>query len=188
MFFFLQEYQHVHLFWFKKGSFTLVWKPNPLLHCVHGAHLHTDTVSINQTLPTKRLRCRAFAEAPPLKARLFTWSMKSESCYSVPWLCSACCMKQTLWSSADHVLARVRQCQIYTRTLSKNGRSLELWYIQWGKKVFSQPPIVQVLPLKKMREACNFHHRYTSTMRDKIRKENHIVGFLKNLLANYGGK
>ncbi len=64
-------------------------------------------------------------------------------------------------------------------------------YTQWGKKVFSQPPIVQVLPLKKMREACNFHHRYTSTMRDKIRKENpenHIVGFLKNLLANYGGK
>ncbi len=50
-------------------------------------------------------------------------------------------------------------------------------YIQWGKKVFSQPPIVQVLPLKKMREACNFHHRYTSSMRDKIRKqnpENHI--------------
>ena len=24
-------------------------------------------------------------------------------------------------------------------------------YVQWGKKVFSQPPIVQVLPLKKMR-------------------------------------
>ncbi len=43
--------------------------------------------------------------------------------------------------------------------------------IQWGKKVFSQSPIVQVLPLKKMREACNFHHRYTSTMRDKIRKK-----------------
>ncbi len=63
--------------------------------------------------------------------------------------------------------------------------------VQWGKKVFSQPPIVQVLPLKKMREACNFHHRYTSTMRDKIRKENpenHVVGFLKNLFANYGGK
>ncbi len=55
-----------------------------------------------------------------------------------------------------------------------------------GQKSISQPPIVQVLP-----EACNFHHRYTSTMRDKIRKknpENHIVGFLKNLFANYGGK
>ncbi len=64
-------------------------------------------------------------------------------------------------------------------------------YIQWGKKVFSQSPIVQVLPLKKMREACNFHHRCSSTMRDKIRKknpENHIVGFFKNLFANYGGK
>ena len=44
-------------------------------------------------------------------------------------------------------------------------------YVQWGKKVFSQPPIVQVLPLKKMREACNFHHRYTSIMTDKIRKK-----------------
>ncbi len=60
-----------------------------------------------------------------------------------------------------------------------------------GQKVFSQPPIVQVRPLKNMREACNFHHRYTSTMRDKIRNknpENHIVGFLNNLFANYGGQ
>ena len=60
-----------------------------------------------------------------------------------------------------------------------------------AKKVFSQLPIVQVLPLKKMREACNFHHRYTSTMTDKMRgknPENHIVGFLMNLFANYGGK
>ncbi len=68
---------------------------------------------------------------------------------------------------------------------------VEVSDIQWGKKVFSQPPIVQVLPLKKMREACNFHNRYTSTTRDKIRKENpenHIEGFLKNLFANYGGK
>ena len=51
--------------------------------------------------------------------------------------------------------------------LLQNIRLLELTapqiatQIQWGKKVFSQPPIVQVLPLKKMREACNFHHRYT---------------------------
>ncbi len=64
-------------------------------------------------------------------------------------------------------------------------------YIHGAKKYLAQPPIVQVLPLKRMREACNFHHSYTSTMRDKIRKknpENHIVGFLKNLLANDGGK
>ena len=40
-----------------------------------------------------------------------------------------------------------------------------------AKKVFSQPPIVQVLPLKKMTEACTFHHRNTSTMTDKIRKK-----------------
>ncbi len=75
---------------------------------------------------------------------------------------------------------------IYIYSGAKSGIYI---YIYSG--VFSQPPIVQVLPLKKMREACNFHHRYTSTMRDKLRKknpENHIVGFLKNLFANYGGK
>ncbi len=66
-----------------------------------------------------------------------------------------------------------------------------LYIYSGAKKYLVRPPIVQVLPLKKMREACNFHHRYTSTMRDKIRTknpENHIVGFLKNLFANCGGK
>ncbi len=62
--------------------------------------------------------------------------------------------------------------------------SCEILYIQWGKKVFSQPPIVQVLPLKKMREACNFHHRYTSTMRDKIRKKIQQIT-LKDFLRIY---
>ncbi len=60
-------------------------------------------------------------------------------------------------------------------------------YIQWGKKVFSQPPIVQVLPLKKMREACNFHHRYTSTMRDKIRKNSYrTVTVRTSLFGTWG--
>ena len=40
-----------------------------------------------------------------------------------------------------------------------------------AKKGFSQPPIAQVLPLKKMREACNFHHRYTSIMTEKMREK-----------------
>jgi hypothetical protein len=42
-----------------------------------------------------------------------------------------------------------------------------------------------------MIEACKSHHRYTSTMTDKMRKtnpENHVVLFLMNLFANYGGK
>ncbi len=52
----LQEYQHVHLLWFKKRSFILVWKPNPPLRSVRGAHLCTraDAASINQALPMKR--------------------------------------------------------------------------------------------------------------------------------------
>ncbi len=57
--------------------------------------------------------------------------------------------------------------------------------IQWCKKVVSH----QLCKFSYLK--MYFHHRYTSTMRDKIRTknpENHIVGFLKNLFANYGGK
>ncbi len=48
----LQEYQHVHLLWFKKQSFTLVWKPNPPLRSVCCVHLsaRADAASINQAL------------------------------------------------------------------------------------------------------------------------------------------
>ncbi len=64
-------------------------------------------------------------------------------------------------------------------------------YIYSGAKKYLVSHQLCKFSLKKMREACNFHHMYTSTMRDKIRKknpENHIVGFFKNLFANYGGK
>ena len=60
-----------------------------------------------------------------------------------------------------------------------------------AKKVFSQPPIVQVLPLIKMREACNFHHFHHlnyDRQNEKKNPEYPIVGFLMNLFANYGGK
>ncbi len=54
--FFPQEYQHVHLLWFKMRSLILFWKPNPPLCSVRCAHLRAraDAASINQALPTKR--------------------------------------------------------------------------------------------------------------------------------------
>ncbi len=64
----VHQYYLCHLLWFKKQSFTLVWKPNPPL------------LSLLRAL---------------LKEHLFMWSVKSDSCYNVLWLCSA----QTLWSS-----------------------------------------------------------------------------------------
>ncbi len=99
--------------------------------------------------------------------------------------------QKSVWSISGCVQILDLNLQTNSSYLCLKPHTHDNPYIQWGKKVFSQPPIVQVLPLKKMREACNFHHRYTSTMRDKIRNknpENHIVGFLKNLFANYGGK
>ncbi len=84
-----------HILWFKKQSFTLVWKTNPPLQrsvCVH-LRVHADEVSIGST-----------HEALVLKVCLFMWSVKSDSCYNVPWLCSARCMKQTMHShKCDHV-------------------------------------------------------------------------------------
>ena len=90
-----------------------------------------------------------------------------------------------------HILTLRIACQSPAIRLGWRSKRGSCVNIQWGKKVFSHPPIVQVLPLKKMREACNFHHRYTSTMTDKNEgknPENDIVGFLMNLFANYGGK
>jgi hypothetical protein len=74
-------------------------------------------------------------------------------------------MEGTQWSAHS-----VRSTLHISKKLFEFDHWLMYMYIQWGKKVFSQPPIVHVLPLKKMREACNFHHRYTSTMTDKITK------------------
>ncbi len=43
-------------------------------------------------------------------------------------------------------------------------------YIQWGKKVFSQPPIVQVLPLKNMRPVIFIIVRWSDGLVAEYRK------------------
>ncbi len=112
----LQEYQHVHLLWFKKRSFTLVWKPNPpLLVLTRRVKAQWARCSRSAYTPLLRCLCSAYAcgvkpgstEALALKAFLFTWSVKSFSCYNVLRLAA-----RALWSSADHALAQVRPCQI----------------------------------------------------------------------------
>lgn len=54
----------------------------------------------------------------------------------------------------------------------------------------SQPPIVQVHPPKKTKEAFHFHHRYTSNIRDKIKKRIQKMTWcdLIKIFANYGRK
>ncbi len=75
----LQEYQHVYLLWFKKRSFTLVWKPNPPLRSasvepglrpfhtarkVEAAHLHSRADAASES--TMGARCSRSAYALPL--------------------------------------------------------------------------------------------------------------------------
>ena len=47
----------------------------------------------------------------------------------------------------------------------RNGENSD---IQWGEQVFDTLLILQVFPLTKHVEVCNFYHRYTSTVRDRI--------------------
>uniref|UniRef100_A0A3B4B872 Immunoglobulin V-set domain-containing protein n=1 Tax=Periophthalmus magnuspinnatus TaxID=409849 RepID=A0A3B4B872_9GOBI len=63
--------------------------------------------------------------------------------------------------------ARCDSLQITVRALSDKAQHLYI-LCTVGQEVFIQPRIVQVLPLKKMREACNFHYSFTSTMRDRM--------------------
>ncbi len=91
----LQEYQHVHLLWFKKRSFTLGWKPNPPLRSVRGAHLRARADAASEsTMGALLPLCIRAASALPLlclrvrcETRLYwsarTWSVKSFSCYNV---------------------------------------------------------------------------------------------------------
>ncbi len=61
----LQEYQHVHLLWFKKRSFTLVWKPNPPLCSVRCVHLRARADVASES--TMGARCSRSAYAPLLR-------------------------------------------------------------------------------------------------------------------------
>ncbi len=72
------QYYLCHLLWFKKQSFTLVWKPNPPLLSRLRAPSRSCWCS----------ECRLYPRSLVLNVHLFTWSVKSDSCYNVLWLCS----------------------------------------------------------------------------------------------------
>ncbi len=114
----LQEYQHVQLLWFKKRSFTLVWKPNPPTFAL----VRTRRVTAQWARAAPALHTRRFCaasthavwngckpgstEALALKAPLFTWSVKSFSCYNVLRLAALAVWRaaQTMhWHKCDHV-------------------------------------------------------------------------------------
>ncbi|KAK3531331.1 hypothetical protein QTP70_018128 [Hemibagrus guttatus] len=63
-------------------------------------------------------------------------------------------VKEKVSSAALEML--LLNCSAWNPAISISGKQVNdkpCPYVQFGKKVFSQPPIVQVLPLKKMREA-----------------------------------
>ncbi len=88
-----------HLLWFKKQSFTLVWKPNPPLL----SRLCTFALVLMQWVS-----CRLYPRSLALNVHLFTWSVKSDSCYNVPWLCSARAIWSRNFGAPDHAFAQVR--------------------------------------------------------------------------------
>ena len=98
-------------------------------------HRSRQNISIRTSLCTGALSC---------------WNRKGPS--------PNCCHKvgSTEWSRMSLYAVALRFPFAVTKEPSpkhySSSNKLYSWhYIQWGKKVFSQPPIVQVLPLKKMR-------------------------------------
>ncbi len=93
-----------------KSSVALHLRRTPLRSCWRGEWKHNGRVLLPLCIrAASALLTRAgwngckpgSTEALALKAPVFTWSVKSDSCYIVLRLCSARCMKQRLWSSAD---------------------------------------------------------------------------------------
>uniref|UniRef100_A0A8C7FNQ5 Zinc finger MYND-type containing 8 n=1 Tax=Oncorhynchus kisutch TaxID=8019 RepID=A0A8C7FNQ5_ONCKI len=116
----------------------------------------------------KQLEVEKLQAVDETKKKQWCANCRKEAIFYCCWNTSYCdypC-QQAHWP--EHMKSCTQSGKIIIELLHTQNIKLN---IQWGKKVFSQPPIVQVLPLKKRREPCNFHHRYTSTMTDKMRKK-----------------
>ncbi len=125
----LQEYQHVHLLCFKKRSFTLVWKPYPPLRSGAPSRSCWRTEWKHNGRALLSLCIRAASALPLLCSTRAVWNqalLKRSHLISEIFLllqCAAAGSARAL-EQADHALAQVRPRQIFTRTLSKNGRIL----------------------------------------------------------------
>ncbi len=104
-------------FWFKKRSFTLVWKPNPPLCSVCGVHLRAraDAASINQALHLKRSCWKRLSSRDQ-------WNF--DSCYNVQRLAECAVWSrrfgaaQTMHShKCDHVKFLLGKCDHFGHSL-----------------------------------------------------------------------
>ncbi len=139
----LQEYQHVHLLWFKKRSFTLVWKPNPPLRSVRCAHLcaRADTASES----TMGALCIRAASALALltravwngrKTRLY-WSARAESA-SIHVISEIFLLLQCAALEQRRPCTRtsVTTSNFYSHTLKKWSQSRALWIARYLLVIF----------------------------------------------------
>ncbi len=129
----LQEYQHVHLLWFKKRSFTLVWKPNPPLRSVRCTHLQLLCEWKHNGRALLPLCIRA-ASALPLLTRA-VWNqalLKRLHLISEIFLLLQCAAAGStrFWAGRPCTSTSATTSNFYSHTLKKwlhFGRSLEPW-------------------------------------------------------------
>ncbi len=144
----LQEYQHVHLLWFKKRSFTLVWKPNPPLRSIRCAHLRAHADAANES--TMGARCsrsalRAASALPLLCLRmrcetgvnqaLLKLALKAPNQWNLSpaTMCHGFGAAQTMHShKCDHVKFLLAHSQ------KMFGRSLEPCFVSNDRKISKQ--------------------------------------------------
>ncbi len=101
-----------HLLWFKKQSFTLVWKPNPPLL----SRLCTFTLVLMQWVS-----CRLYPRSLALKVHLFTWSVKSYSCQTATFVAAS-----PRWEKSNTVTALTHTHTHSSLSLSLTHTALSL--------------------------------------------------------------
>ncbi len=121
----LQEYQHVHLLWFKKRSFTLVWKPNPPLRSAarNGRALLSLCIRAASALPllcsTRAVWNQALLKRLHLISEIFLLLQ-----------CAAAGSARALEQRRPCTSTSATTSNFYSHTLKKwshFGRSLEPW-------------------------------------------------------------
>ncbi len=129
----LQEYQHVHLLCFKNRSFTLVWKPNPLLRSVRCAHLRARADAPSESTMGARCFCAASAQAPfTLQATL---SDKATRSHSFQWRAGDFRRHERQWAIAT---VADRMGRVQRRDKVQNHSTLCKWRATYKMFVFSR--------------------------------------------------
>ncbi len=143
--FFLQEYQHVHLLWFKKRYFILVWKPNPPLCSLRCAHHRTAMMSYLAHAPKWTCGRVEYKSAFKVKAQ---WACAAPALHMRRFCVASALLTRAVWNGRKprtlnlywsprfHVISEIfllQQCRPCTRTSATTSNFYSHTLKKWSQ-------------------------------------------------------